>query len=512
MKATFHSPLGLFDFQAQAVARGCADTALCYAFDCGIGKTIVSIASACLLFDQDVIDMVVVIAEGNKIREWCEDFPKFSNLVPEKYHGATREKALTRDFNVLVTTYETFRIGAAPVVKGKGGKKSIEEGPLLHWLMGKRILFIYDEISKLRNRGSWLYKSHDFVLKRLRKKATVVCYGLTATPMETTPENAFNILRLLKPDAMPTIKDFEAYYTYGRDPFDRLQFRKNRLPEFYKNITGPLILRKRKTDADVIDQFPQQMEESRHLPLLGAQKAFYETVESMAVSLPDDQATSLWTVLRQIAGHPEALLYSQGVLASNIVDIVGAEGLKRIPSTKTLALIEELEVLVRGQGAKALIFSYYGQSVVPLVARDLRAAGITVYQHHPPMSLNQREEAKIMFKESTTPCVLLSSDAGQKGMNVPEADYVFNYELPTTYSAYQQRISRNHRIDSAKRLVTAISYIAKGTVEEDIAVGVMDRQHFQDEILGDQSAENYLLAETRRNQLAIAKWKTGLKS
>lgn len=311
---------------------------------------------------------------------------------------------------------------------------------------------------------------------------------------------------------MPTVADFEKTYVRVRDVYDRPQYHVHKMHEFAA-LFRPFMHRVRKTDPEVMAEFPSQVEESTHITLCKEQMDLYEMVEDIADDAEDGEPVpGLWTVLRQIAAHPASLVASEGALAQELVGALGADYLRSMSSTKTDALISYLSPIVLGQRDKAVVFTFFGQSVLPLLLGELRKAGMKVYVNHGGMSPAQQTESRQGFRQDSQPCVFLTSDAGARGLNLPEALYVVNYELPLTHANYTQRINRIHRIDSTHASVTCQSFIATGTVEDMIASKMMERNEWQDVLLGDDDAgENFISAADRREMLSIARNRKGRK-
>lgn len=512
----YYSHLGLFEFQEMGVAEAYLKGDKLAIWDTGTGKTHLAMADTAMLFEDDLVDVILVVAESNKVGEWVADFERFTALSVVAYHGQARQKVLADAPHVLVSTYETSRTDLCTITKPPGKRGvHLADGPLLDYLLDKRVMVVYDESTRLKNRSSGIWKGHHYAVKRMRAGEGVRVLGLSATPFESSAENVYNQLLVINPGVLPkTIKEFEDYYTTGKDGYGRLQFKPQRLHEFYRMI-APALMRKRKTDPDVMAQFPKQMEESMHVALSGPHKDFYEVIEEMHQDLPSNLEGAFWTIQRMVAGYPESLVLTvrhktekgqeAAMIAKNIVEVVGEEGLRQIKPSKVARIVEWLSLVVKEQGAKALIFTYFGPTIAPLLARDLREHKFKVFEHHPPMTRKQMDQAKQAFKEADYPCVLISSDAGARGMNLPEAMYVLHYDLPTMFSTYRQRSDRNHRIDSELPSVTSMACILDGTVEEDIAVTCMDRNAASDIVIGDtiDAHEDHILADERRFMLGI---------
>ena len=89
---------------------------------------------------------------------------------------------------------------------------------------------------------------------------------------------------------------------------------------------------------------------------------------------------------------------------------------------------------------------------------------------------------------------------------MPEATYVIEYESALTYANRTQRLDRIHRIDSEAPSVTCMTLMLDGTVEEPIALKMIDRNEQTDILLGDADAgENFMSAPERKAALKIAR-------
>jgi SNF2 family DNA or RNA helicase len=525
----FHSPLGVFDFQADGLAEmylrtepGSDGGALAI-WDTGIGKTVLALLLSAYLFEDNEIDQVMVVCEKNKVREWQADFERFTALSVVRYHDSGRQARLKRAGvpHVLVTAYETGRSDLMQRVRGKNprGKGSATDGPLVAelGLRDKRVLWVFDEPIKFKNRSSGVYESYWYILNQLRRgphHQRVI--GLTATPMDTNYEQAFNVARMMAPRTQPSVGEFEERYTRGRHQYGRGVaggYIFNGKEKVWAQLHfQPLIIRKRKTDPDVIDQFPVLMEEKREVPMAKDHRDFYNAVMTMldppeGEEDPRDEEQILAderrirTLLRMTAGHPASHLHVRNPLSAQIVEKVTEEGLRAITSSKTAALIEELEHLIKGQGAQVILFEYF-TSVIKEVTRELRAAGFTVGEYHGGIDEHERERNKAAFRNGDLE-ILFLSDAGARGINLPEAQYVTEYSSSTTYSNRVQRGNRNNRIDSKLPSTTLTTMVLDGTLEVGIFKRTIDRNKDLDTLVGDEEdGTGFISAETRRILLA----------
>lgn len=420
----------LVKFQADGVIDCYIPDGHMLVWDCGTGKSIGGLALSVLCKQDDKIDRVLVICERNKRREWREDFESETDLSVRVHHGPNRHHMLTKHGlpDVLVTTYETAKLDCA---KSKG-PRSYDPGPLLKAYEGQRVLVIYDESTKLKNRSSANYQAHQYILNALRKKARIKVVLLTATPLEKDYEDGFNQLRLAVPNYMPLVKDFEESYIRYRDSYGRPVYDQIKVLEFME-LTQPHITRKRKTDPDVIEQFPPLVEEYRYIELPKAQHDFYRMAEQFAFEMSEGKNNSgdfgTWALLRQIAGHPASIIHSAdkpdgSKIAKEIVAALGEEHLRKLPSGKTVELMNYLDLVVGSQNAKAIVFTFFGQSVLLELERAMREADIPVFTYFGGKSTWENEIAKSDFKNHDGGAVFLASDAGARGINLAEATYV----------------------------------------------------------------------------------------
>lgn len=459
-----------------------------------------AMAQAALLAEDGLIDHVLVVCESNKIKEvpqqadgdeggggqhgpddWVGDFRVYTNFQRvERYMGAARQQLLADLPQVLVTTYETSRNDGA--VKIKGRPRALQPGPLANALAGKKVLVIYDEASRLKNRDSGIYRHHDTMLKHARRHGDVRTTALTATPLESSPENIFNIARLLQPGIM-TVNQFEFLHVRGRDIFGRATGYhhiggSDRVwpdePTLFERLDGLLQI-KDKFDADVLAEFPKQVEEFEYVEFPKA------VAQIMAALTAKDEQTggAGWMTARQFADHPAALLHSQSDLAQWAVREYGSEALRALPVPKLDTLLRHLELLVGEERRKVVVFTFFGQSVLPLLHEALTEKGYRVAINHGRLSPDEREAQKAEFRSGSAE-VYLTSDAGSRGINLPEATVVINYEMPLLHATYEQRINRIHRIDSDASSVLAVTLIAKDTVEEDIVATALERNAWFD--------------------------------
>jgi SNF2 family DNA or RNA helicase len=514
--AAYWSPRSI-PFQVDMVARSWVLRQMMICADLGTGKSHIALMMLGLAFELDEADVVLIVCKRNKLAEWMDDLATFTSLshLARLYHGPRRKALLSLSPGILVTTYHAVRSDAVVPAGPKG--KQLADGPLMEFLRGKRVLVFYDEITQLGNRSSAIYKVHHHVLSQLRKEhPDMRVYGLTGTPIEKDWENAFSEMRLVWPQGMPLVKDFEAlcirkkvlirtgkslYASYERIIWDEEGCRQ------FAARCAPRLLRKRKTDSDVASQFPPRTEEFVRCAMHADQGALYRTMEDLAW---DEQGNpqavpGLGMMLMLAAGHPKALLNAaangRSKLATLLRETIGDQ-ISACSSAKTEMLTDDyLDLIVRDQGSKAIVFTFFASTVLPALHEILEPRYPVFVYDGGPRSEGQKRE----FRSFSGGAVLLASDAGSDGINIPEADYVIEYESAREHSVRTQRFGRADRLGRVTPL-TCLTFVLEGTVEESRLIPrLLERNEQQDIFLGDEEAEGHLTAEERREMFAISR-------
>jgi SNF2 family DNA or RNA helicase len=494
----------LYPFQAKGVALCALRPRNLAIWSTGIGKTLLAIGTAALLVSEGMVDGVLVAAEKSKVADWERDFARFTDgsMPSVVYAGTPKQRERLRSgldqYAVVVGSYDTLRRDlVAPKPGRKGRSKAIVDGPLTEALAGRRMLVVLDEVSaKCANRQS---QTHKAVAHFVNGRSGVRVLGLTATPLTRNPESIWNVASLIDRDTAGTVGQFQKDHISGFDLWGNPSGWKNLEPPCETEVVSlkeklaPIITVKSKFDSDVIDQFPRMVEEPEWVLPSDAERALLRMV-----AMTSEDESGLMT-LRQCAAHPRSLLLSQSALAQQVVSDFGAERIAAVESTKEDRLVEML-LSLKEQDAQAVVFTFFGQTVLKLLSERMTTEGITHVVHHGQLSGAEREKVKGKFTSGNAQ-VFLSSDAGARGLNLPQATHVIQYEPPLTWADYEQRTNRHHRIDSKHPSVTAVTMIARSTVEEGIVGLVLARNRWTEAIAGVGEADGELTAEQRRELL-----------
>lgn len=528
----------LLDFQADYAAQCYYSPSKLIAADIGLGKSVITMATACALIEDGLIDLVVIGCESSKLGEWAEDIRTHTRLRPRLYVGPATARPLKKpkpgapprsraeirerldEIDVLIGVYETLRgdlttwVDAPDLARGhkKSRKedetpKRLADGPLIEALAGRRVLYVTDEgPAKMgASRTSHLYQANERFMDRQRETGQLRVLCLSATPMDRDPEGYYNVCRLLQP--MGRVEDFTKNHIAGWDAYRRPVMFKNLHPNLtepgkvsLREQVGDLMLVKSKLDADVRERFPTVVSDFSYVRLNEKETAFYEWLQA---EYADDEEGGVYTVLRQMCGHPLSLLRSQGGVAQDVARNVGEARLRALGASKAEALIARLQRICHGQGERVVVFTFFGQSILPILHEMMVAVGLKVSVNHGQMSAEARDISKRAFRDGATE-VYLSSDAGARGINLPEASYIEEFDFPLKYSTHLQRVGRISRLSSINPTIWTNAWAVADTLEEDIISTMLRRKGWAEQVVVKEGISNEMIRKMLKERRQAA--------
>ncbi len=492
----------LYPYQQAAVDRMVSRKSMLVAFAMGLGKTPMTIAATERLMDEGEIQLpVLVIALSSLKYQWKAAIEKFSTDSRALVIDGTRPQRTdqyrqaydweTNGIDYVIANYEQ-------VVLDWDWIRKLEIGAM-----------IIDEATAVKS----------FRSKRAKKvkalaKGIEVRYALTGTPIENgKPEELFSIMQFVDEDVL------------GRfDYFDRAFIVRNKWGgvDRYRNLhtlhttMTEVCVRKSQSDPDVAPYLPDTIERDPELIRMDRRAAkvydmvadsLLEDLEEAAALFGGDfsvtahyggkdsdqggpadqlrgQIMSKVTALRMLCDHPELLRISAAKFNSGwlqmgdeMVNVPGSKGgsaylaeldleglFDNLTSTPKLDhLIQYVnEFLDTDTDHKAVIFSAF----VPTtdLIRDRLKVKAEVYTGK--MNAKQKEAAKIRFQTEDDVRVLISSDAGGYGVDLPQANLLINYDLPWSSGLAGQRNSRIIRASSEWPSVVIDTLLIAGSLEE----------------------------------------------
>ena len=403
----------------------------CMADDMGLGKTIQVISLILKLKEEDKLKKpVLVVCPTTLMGNWMKELQMFApSLKAVTYHGLDRK--LDTNVDVILTTYAIMRIDVEELKKNSWG------------------MIIVDEAQNIKNPDT----AQTLAIKILKSDVKV---AMTGTPVENRLTELWSIFDYINSGYLGTLKEFQKSYAI---PIER--FKETSRASKLKLSVSPFVLRRLKTDKNVISDLPEKMVLNDYCYLTKNQAILYEkTLNEMMEKISGFTGVNrrgnifkLITALKQICNHPYQFLKSGDM--------------NKESSGKTEQCIQLLQSILEN-GEKSLIFTQYKEMGDILTHIIEEECNTTPLFFHGSLNVNQREEMINKFQtDKDTKIMILSLKAGGTGLNLTSATNVIHYDLWWNPAVEDQATDRTYRIGQDKngmvhRLITL------GTFEEKI--------------------------------------------
>jgi superfamily II DNA or RNA helicase len=314
-------------------------------------------------------------------------------------------------------------------------------------------LVIVDEAHHLKNRASQNCRLVD----ALRKRFLLL---LSATPVQNSLVELYNLLTLLKPGIFKTEKEFRAaYMTPGRP---RLPANRDRMRELMRDV----MIRNTRALVDV--RLPSRHAVTLRLEATGEEQNCYQELDQLARELhanaPGHHRLALHHLLSAAGSSPAAAAAALLRFSAGDDERWRAlrERYRRIDrGAKENAL---LDLLRRNPEEKKMVFVHHRETLHHLDDM-LREQGLPFARFEGSLSGPEKDAVIAEFRERAP--VLLSTQSGGEGRNVQFCNTLVNFDLPWNPMAIEQRIGRLHRIGQT-RDVFIFNLVARDTVESQV--------------------------------------------
>jgi SNF2 family DNA or RNA helicase len=239
-------------------------------------------------------------------------------------------------------------------------------------------------------------------------------------------------------------------------------------------ITGPFVMRRLKTDPNIISDLPEKMVNNAWCSLEKKQASMYESVvRECLADIKGSEAgiqrrglvLKMLTNLKQVCNHPAQYL-GKGSPGSG-------------DSGKAAALLGIIENIL-SLHEKVLIFTQYRQMGEILVKMLHGEAGVEAQFLHGGLTRKKRDEMVKAFQEDIHQKVfILSLKAGGTGLNLTAANHVIHYDLWWNPAVENQATDRAFRIGQKKNVIVH-RLLCKGTLEEKIDAMLTSKKELAD--------------------------------
>ena len=427
----------------------------CLADDMGLGKTIQFIAFLLHLKEQDVLENpTLLVCPTSVLGNWEREVNKFApSLKILQYHGDKRPKGkafleAVKKHDLIVTSYSLLH-------------RDIKSLQSVSWQ-----IIVLDEAQNVKNPEAKQSKA-------VRQLEATFRIALTGTPVENKLQELWSILDFLNPGYLGNKQFFQRRFAmpiekYG-DTASLTQLR---------SLVQPFILRRLKSDRDIIQDLPDKQEMTVFCGLTGEQAALYQqVVEQSLVEIESAEGLqrrgmilALLIKLKQICNHPAQYLKQVTLEQHN--------------SAKLLRLEEMLEEVL-AESDRALIFTQFaewGKLLKPYLEKQL---GREIFFLYGSTSKKQREEMIDRFQHDPQgpPIMILSLKAGGVGLNLTRANHVFHFDRWWNPAVENQATDRVFRIGQTRN-VQVHKFVCTGTLEEKIHDMIESKKQLAEQVVG----------------------------
>jgi superfamily II DNA or RNA helicase len=296
--------------------------------------------------------------------------------------------------------------------------------------------------------------------------------ALTGTPVENRLTELHSIMDFLNPGLLGPAATFKRCYAR---PIER--YRDEHATAQLRQTTGPFILRRLKTDKQIIGDLPEKIEMRVDCNLTKEQASLYEAVveEMLHKAAQADGIERSGIILaalvklKQVCNHPAHLLKDRS-------DLDGRSG--------KLARLEEILAEALAEGDRALCFTQFTEFGHMLRTHLQERLGREVMFLHGGTSRSARDEMVRRFQSEDGPSVfVLSLKAGGTGLNLTAANHVVHFDRWWNPAVEDQATDRAFRIGQQKN-VQVRKLTCVGTLEERIDTLINRKKDLADRIVG----------------------------
>ncbi len=429
--------------------------------DMGLGKTVQMLALHVARRAHPEPGPMLVVCPATLLGNWEREVERFCPSIPvRRHHGSARDLGEVGPNEIIVTTYGVAR-------------RDTETLGSVRW-----DLVVADEAQAVKNPQSRTARALRLIGARAR-------FALTGTPVENRLSDLWALLDWTTPGLLGTLESFRQHVAI---PIEREQ--DEVVTARLSMIVRPFLLRRRKSDPDIVPDLPPKTETDVFVGLTAEQATLYKAVVAELLSDVAEAegigrrglVLKLLTALKQICNHPAQYLGQDD-------PIEGRSG--------KLAAVSDLVQVITDEDDSVLVFTQYVVMGHLLTAQFARM-GIDAQFLHGSLPVRQRQAMVDAFQEGAPQVFVISLKAGGSGLNLTQATHVIHYDRWWNPAVEDQASDRAWRIGQ-DRPVQVHRLICEGTLEERIAIILESKRALAESVVGGGEA---WVSELTDDQLA----------
>ncbi|RPJ07409.1 MAG: DEAD/DEAH box helicase [Spirochaetaceae bacterium] len=404
----------------------------CLADDMGLGKTVQIISFLLARKESGEKKPHLVVVPTSLLENWKNELSRFA---PTLSYGVLHASGMSSDeaqdalggLDLLVTTYGMCN--------------------RLPWLSETRFdCIVLDEAQAIKNASTAQARA-------VKKLQGVRRFVMTGTPVENRLTDLWSLFDFVNPGLLGTSAEFRDYLQKAENHpggYGRL-----------RQTVSPYILRRMKTDKNIIADLPEKTECRVYADLSKKQAVLYRHLaEKLKYDLlrakgPAKRGIVLAYIIKfkQLCNHPD--------------QYAGASGYNVDDSGKFMRLAELCEKIHEDR-EKVLVFTQFTEIMEPVSDVLEGVFGSRGVCLSGDMPVAKRKEAVNRFQnDPSVRSFVLSVRAGGVGLNLTAASQVIHFDRWWNPAVENQATDRAFRIGQDKRVLVH-KFITAGTVEEKI--------------------------------------------
>ena len=473
----------LLPYQPEAVDKMCERGSMLVAYDLGLGKTVLTIAAIERLREEGKVKSGgLVVCLSSLKYQWASQIKKFTDgskvlVVDGTPKKREQQYAQAQEYDYIILNYEQV----------------VNDWNFVSKL--PRDFVILDEATAIKSFRSKRSKS-------VKKLGTAPWrFALTGTPIENgKPEELYSIMQFVDSSVLGRFDIFDQTFII-RNTWGGVERYRN-LPTLHARMTQASV-RKSQKDEDVAPYLPDAIHKDPMLVTFdrASAKLYRKIVNDIIIDLQDAQflfggsfnilahygmqsqgggpadelrgkIMAKLGCLRMLCSHPgllkisankyDALTGSGSAYASELA----AEGLlDDLTKTYKLDTLKDYvtNFLDQNEDNKVVIFCTF-LDMVDMIVNTLGENQCLTYSGR--LNAKTKEVNKTRFNEDPSVRVLVSSDAGGYGVDLPAANLLINYDLPWSNGMAVQRNGRINRASSEWPSIVVQDILIRGSIEE----------------------------------------------
>jgi SNF2 family DNA or RNA helicase len=476
----------LLPYQPEAVDRMCDRGKMLVAYDLGLGKTVLTIAAIERLMDErKITEPGLVICLSSLKYQWAASIKKFTNgSNPVVIDGTKDQRARQYDraMKWQTTGIDYIIMNYEQVVNDWDIVSKLPRG-----------FVVLDEATAIKSFKSQRSKA----VKRLSNAP--YRFALTGTPVENgKPEELFSIMQFVDSSVLGRFDKFDANFIV-RNPWGGVDRYRN-LSQLHTYLKEACV-RKAQKDPDVAPFLPETIHKDPLFVNLDRRSAkLYQRITNDLIQDLNNAQTlfgnsfnllahygfqqnwggpadelrghlmSKISCLKMLTCAPELLRISAKKFAdgngegSAYADLLNQEGLlENLPHTKLDVTVNYInDFLDQNENNKLVVFCSY-VDMVQLLIDKIGAARCVPYTGQ--LDAKTKEKHKDALNNDPNIRVLVSSDAGGYGVDLPAANMLINYDLPWSSGLATQRNGRIRRASSEWKTIVIQDILVNNSIE-----------------------------------------------